>query len=222
MTLILGSTFTDALTRLTQAEAGAAMQTALELQADPAGYGKRMHRVERSVDPNVWSVRAGRDLRLIVQRDGDTLVLAYAGHHDEAYRWAERKKLQVHERTGAMQVVDVREAAEPEVLAIPPVDLPPEKHASPPPVHRPFAGFSDDQLLDVGVPREWLATVGQAAEAELDALCERLPAEAAEALYDVATGGKLEDHVAARAAPGADPFAHPDAQRRFRILDDVP
>lgn len=219
MTLVLGSTFTDALTRLTQAEAGAAMQTALELQADPAGYGKRMHRVERAADPNVWSVRAGRDLRLIVQREGDTLVLAYAGHHDEAYRWAQRKKLQVHERTGAMQLVEIRDVAEPEVLATPPPEAPAD--VQPLPVHRPFAGLSDDQLLDVGVPREWLQTVQLTSEADVDALFAKLPAEAAEALLDVATGGRIEDHVAAKAVPGADPFAHPDAQRRFRILDNV-
>lgn len=219
MTLILGSTFTGALTRLTQAEAGAAMQTALELQADPAGYGKRMHRVERAADPNVWSVRAGRDLRLIVQRDGDTLVLAYAGHHDDAYRWATRKKLQVHERTGAMQLVEVREAAEPEVLATTPVEALPD--ARPLPVHRPFADLGDDRLLDVGVPRDWLDAVRATALAEVDALYDTLPAEAAEALLDFATGGRLEDHVAAKAVPGADPFAHPDAQRRFRILDNV-
>ena len=46
-------------------------------------------------------------------------------------------------------------------------------------------------------------------------------AEAAEALYDYATGGKLEDHIAAAATPGTSPYAHPDAQRRFRLLDNV-
>ena len=140
------------------------MQTALEFQADPAGYGKRMHRVERAADPNVWSVRAGRELRLIVQRDGDTLVLAYAGHHDEADRWATRKKLQVHERTGAMQLIEVCAAAAPEVLAIvsapfaaAPVGALPDPQ--PLPVQRPFADLSDDRLLDVGVPCDWLAPI---------------------------------------------------------------
>lgn len=219
MTLILGSTFTDALSRLTQAEAGAAMQTALELQADPAGNGKRMHRVERAANPNMWSVRAGRDLRLIVQRDGETLVLAYAGHHDEAYRWAERKKLQVHERTGAMQVVEVREAEVVEERTTPPTGVLPQLTHSP--VAFPFAALSDDQLLDVGVPRDWLEVVRATEIAGVDALYDTLPAEAAEALLDVATGGSLDDHVPAKAPPAADPFAHPDAQRRFRILDNV-
>lgn len=195
------------------------MQTALELHGDLAGYGKRMHRVERAADPDVWSVRAGRDLRLIVQRNGDTLVLVYAAHHDEAYRWAGRKKLQVHERTGAMQLVEVREAADPAPFATPPVEAP---TAAPPlPVRRPFADVGDDQLLDVGVPRDWLDAVRATELAEVDALYDMLPAEAAEALVDVATGGRFEDHIAAKAVPGSDPFAHPDAQRRFRVLDNI-
>lgn len=215
MTLVLGSTFTDALTRLTQAEAGAAMQTALELQSDPAGYGKRMHRVDRAADPNIWSVRAGRDLRLIVRREGGSLVLAYAGHHDDAYRWAQRKKLEVHERTGAMQIVEVRERTTVE----PPGALPTD---SPLPIkHGPFIALSDDQMLDVGVPRDWIEAVRATQLADVDALYGTLPAEAAEALVDFATGGRLEDHVLAKAVPSDGPFAHPDAQRRFRVLENV-
>lgn len=220
MTLVLGSTFTDALTRLTQAEAGAAMQSAIELSQDPAGWGKRMHRVDRAADDDVWSARAGRDLRLIVYRRGGAMVMAYAGHHDDAYRWAERRRLQVHERTGAMQFVPINEAVEAAPLAIV-EDVPPEFVTQPLPVQHPFANLSDDQLLEVGVPRDWLSQVRSADEASVDGLFDALPAEAAEALLDFLTGGRLEDHVAPKAAPGADPFAHPDAQRRFRTVENL-
>jgi hypothetical protein len=89
------------------------------------------------------------------------------------------------------------------------------------PVHRPFATLTDDQLLDVGVPREWLAAVREADEASVDGLFAALPDEAAEALLDHVTGGCLEDHILAHAAPGADPYAHPNAQRRFRLVEDL-
>jgi hypothetical protein len=88
-------------------------------------------------------------------------------------------------------------------------------------VKRPFAGLGDDQLLDVGVPRDWLEAVRSAEEARVDGLFASLPAEAAEALLDFLTGGRLEDHVAPKALPDADPFAHPDAQRRFRVVDNI-
>lgn len=210
MTLIYASSFTDALTRLTKQEAGAAALCALELQQDPTGNGKQMHRVEKAVDAGFWSVRVNRDLRLIVHRAGDTLLLAYAGHHDDAYRWAERKRLVPHERTGAMQFVEVAVVApttEP-VAAVPKVAA-----------KKPFSHLGDDSLLDVGVPRDWLQPVRETTEDELFELLEKLPAEAAEALLDVATGGRIEDHIAPKVT--GDPFTHPDAQRRFRTIDNV-
>ncbi len=51
------------------------------------------------------------------------------------------------------------------------------------------------------------------------ALTDHLPAEAAEALLELATGGK--PRVPQPAAVVTNPFDHPDAQRRFRILTNV-
>ena len=36
-------------------------------------------------------------------------MLCYVNHHDKAYHWAERRKLETHPKTGAAQVVAVRE-----------------------------------------------------------------------------------------------------------------
>lgn len=48
-------------------------------------------------------------------------------------------------------------------------------------------------------------------------ISDHLPAEAAEALLELATGGKPRVH-----APSSDnPFDHPDAQRRFRVMSNV-
>ena len=76
--------------------------------------------------------------------------------------------------------------------------------------------MADDELLGYGVPSEWLDDVKRATEDTLFDLAEHLPQEAAEALLDLATGGVPQ--VVAYALPGADPFAHPDAQRRFRVM----
>ena len=55
----------------------------------------------------------------------------------------------------------------------------------------PFSpGTSDDELLGYGVPAEWLNDVKKATEDTLLALADHLPAEAAEALLELATGGK--------------------------------
>ena len=36
-------------------------------------------------------------------------MLCYVGHHDDAYAWAERRKVETHPTTGAAQIVEVRE-----------------------------------------------------------------------------------------------------------------
>lgn len=216
MTLIYASTFLEALTRLSQAEAGAAIQTAIRIGADPRGNGLQMHRIDDA--PDFWSVRVNRDVRIILHKNGEHILLAYVGHHDDAYRWAERKRLVPHERTGAMQFVEVPVVAgEPDVVQ--PAAAEPRGPASVRAL--PFAALTDDQLLDVGVPRDWLEPVRVTAEDNMFELLERLPAEAAEALLDFATGGRIEDHVAPVAEPAGDPFAHPDALRRFRTIDNL-
>ena len=82
-----------------------------------------------------------------------------------------------------------------------------------------FARMSDDELLGFGVPPEWLADVRAADENSLLALAGHLPAEAAEALFDVATGSRPKGKPPV--APSADPFEHPDALRRFRVMGNV-
>ncbi len=79
--------------------------------------------------------------------------------------------------------------------------------------------MSDDELLGYGVPAEWLNDVKKATKDSLLALIDHLPAEAAEALLELATGGK--PRMSQPAAIPANPFDHPDAQRRFRVMANV-
>ena len=79
--------------------------------------------------------------------------------------------------------------------------------------------MSDDQLLGYGVPAEWLNDVKDATEDTLLSLADHLPAEAAEALLELATGGK--PRVPQPPGVAANPFDHPDAQRRFRVMTNV-
>ena len=69
------------------------------------------------------------------------------------------------------------------------------------------------------MPVAWLDDVRAATEDTLLDLAGHLPGEAAEALLQLATGGAPDRP--APAVAGTDPFAHPDAQRRFRVMADV-
>lgn len=213
----ISDTFTDSLARLTADEQKAVKITAFDLQQNPANPGMKLHRIEKSKDKHFWSARVGSDLRLIVHKTDSSFLLCYADHHDKAYQWAERRKLQTHPTTGAAQWVEIRDRV---VEAPPPANVDSRVRGNDKQVSKPllFAGMTDEQLLAYGVPAEWLADVKQANEDSLLALAEHLPAEAAEALLELATGGKPQPVSMGKAT---DPFSHPDAQRRFRVMHGV-
>ena len=179
----------------------------------------QLHKLDKAKDKNLWSVRAGRDIRLIVHKTAASLLLCYVDHHDKAYDWAERRKLETHPKTGAAQLVEIRETVK-EVIV--PVYVIGEAPAAPEPAKEStsiFANKSDEELLGYGVPAEWLADVKAATEDSLLELVDHLPAEAAEALLELATGGTPRMHEIA--LPETGPFDHPDAQRRFRVMTNV-
>jgi hypothetical protein len=41
-----------------------------------------MHRIDKSRDPNFWSVRVNADVRIILHKTETSLLLAYVDHHD--------------------------------------------------------------------------------------------------------------------------------------------
>jgi mRNA-degrading endonuclease RelE of RelBE toxin-antitoxin system len=213
----IADTFTASLARLTGEEQKATKTTAFDLQMNPANPGMSFHKLDKARDKNFWSVRVSSDIRLIVHKTADSLLLCYVDHHDKAYQWAERRRLETHPTTGAAQWVEVRERIDEIVVrkAVP-ILAPGAEPAAKPLL---FGEMSDEDLLGWGVPTEWLAEVRKADEDSLLVLADRLPAEAAEALIELATGGTPRRPQTAPA--GADPFAHPDAQRRFRVMQDV-
>jgi superfamily I DNA/RNA helicase/mRNA-degrading endonuclease RelE of RelBE toxin-antitoxin system len=244
----IADSFTDSLAHLTGDEQKAVKTTAFDLQLNPANPGMSFHKLDQAKDKNFWSVRVSSDLRLIVHKTASSLLLCYVDHHDKAYHWAERRKLEVHPTTGAAQFVEIRERVEeiPTPRYVVAEQLVPSRSGQLNPVL--FGQITDDELLGYGVPPEWLADVRAANEDSLLDLAGHLPAEASEALLELATGGvprvSGERHQSGTSAamsfdPGvmhdlgipvasdgdetvdSDAFDHPDAMRRFRTIHDV-
>lgn len=223
MNFLLADTFQSALAKLTNDEQKAVKLTVFDLQQDPSNPGLKFHRIDKSKDPNFWSLRVNRDIRLIVHKTKSSFLVAYVDHHDDAYKWAERRRIDAHPRTGAAQIVEVRERVE--EITIPKyveqTQSEPLKAAeAPTSFKRPlFDGLGPDQLLGVGVPEDWLQDIRQASEDKFLELTDHIPSEAAEALLDYVSSGQLV--LPAVPEEPFDPFVHPDAQRRFRIMDNV-
>ncbi len=213
----IADTFTDSLARLTGDEQKAVKLTAFELQLNPANPGMSFHKLDKARDKNFWSVRVNADIRIIVHRSASSLLLCYVAHHDPAYQWAERRKLETHPSTGAAQLVEIRETVK-EIVVPVYVETPAPKRIATPKAKPKllFGALTDQEILSYGVPSEWLADVKAANDDTLLALTDHLPAEASEALLELATGGRPRPPQPV--APSQDPFEHPDAQRRFRVV----
>jgi superfamily I DNA/RNA helicase len=217
----IADTFTDALAKLTAQEQRAAKTTAFDLQMNPSAPGLQFHRIDKSKDPNFWSIRVNRDLRIIVHKTAASFLLAYVDHHDDAYAWATRRRIEAHPKTGAIQIVEVRERVEEIAPPLRPGGPPVEPKAEivAPVAPALFKSLSSDDLLTIGVPGDWINDVRQASEDGFFDLASHLPAEAAEAVLEYAATGIL--HRPAPPPVHADPFAHPDALRRFRVVENV-
>src|ERR1700683_3627709 len=108
----IADSFVDSLARLTGEEQKAVKTTAFDLQLNQANPGLSFHKLDKAKDKNFWSVRVNRDVRLIVHKSNANLLLCYVDHHDSAYQWAERRKLETHPKTGAAQLVEIRETVQ--------------------------------------------------------------------------------------------------------------
>src|SRR5215470_6894851 len=163
----IADTFTESLARLAGEEQKAVKITAFDLQMHPAHPGMQLHKLDKARDPHFLSARVSRDIRLIVHRTAASLLLCYVDHHDQAYRWAERRKLAIHPKTGAAQLVEIRETVQ-EIL------LPAYVEAAQPaaPKARLFDDVTNEALLSYGVPTEWLHDVRQTNEDTLLTLAD--------------------------------------------------
>jgi superfamily I DNA/RNA helicase len=96
-----------------------------------------------------------------------------------------------------------------------------ETEPAPTPSAKPklFDNLRKVELMAFGVPEEWVDDVRAATEGTLFDIIAHLPQESQEALLKLAVGEKPEPPPPAPVE--ADPFAHPDAQRRFRVLTNV-
>ncbi|MCY3751447.1 MAG: UvrD-helicase domain-containing protein [Gammaproteobacteria bacterium] len=215
--------FFKALNKLNSQEKSAAKNTVVDLHENLSAPGLQFHRIEGSKDPHFWSVRVNRDIRIVLHKSENSVLLCYVDHHDDAYKWAERRRIETHPKTGAVQVVEVPERVEKiaapyfeemDTLAYSVADTPDQPY-----LPGPFFSLSEQALLGVGVPEDWVGDIRQASEDGFLDIAEHLPAEASDALLEYVSTSTLPQP--ASVIPGTDPFEHPDAQRRFRVMENM-
>jgi superfamily I DNA/RNA helicase len=101
----MADSFQRSVAPLTLNEKGRLFDLWSKLQSDPDAPGLNLERVRRARDPGVWSARISGGLRAILWRSGSLILLLYAGHHDEAYAWAEQHRVDTDQHSGGLQLV---------------------------------------------------------------------------------------------------------------------
>jgi hypothetical protein len=215
------------LANLPAATQAKVLKWAIRFQSDPTSNGINYEKLNKARDPNLRSVRIDQDWRGIVFKpiQGDVYVLLHVDRHDDAYRWAENRKLTINPVTGAMQLVVVEEAAE--AAAAPS----PAGHVAAGKTRRAaglFDPWADRELLSLGVPEELVPQVRLIkSESDLDGLQERLPVEAYEGLFLIAAGDTVDQVLRARetrvdqkidVTNFVDALQTPESQARFVVV----
>jgi superfamily I DNA/RNA helicase/mRNA-degrading endonuclease RelE of RelBE toxin-antitoxin system len=218
--------FLTAILRLPKTQQKKVNQFVNKFRNDPYSTGINYEKINDAANPYMRSVRIDQAYRGIILKPehGEVFILLWVDHHDEAYDWARRHQCKIHPSTGAIQLYasEYIEHVPAKVIVQAPADKAEE-------LHTVFAEYSDEQLIDLGLPRELLSKVRLINKLPgLDELRTVLPNDAFEALSFIADGISytevLEEYKTTEQAVDVDDFAaaleREGSKRCFVIVDD--
>src|ERR1022692_4965325 len=145
MTIALSSDFLLAFSNVQKSHQKQVREFIERFRERPDAPGLNYEVIQSAKGKDLYSVRINQAYRAVVfhPSGSSVYVLSWVDHHDEAYRWAERKQFIVHPATGALQML----SAEPPETA-PPAPAPAVSDTS------LFSQIKDKHLLRLGVPEE--------------------------------------------------------------------
>ena len=224
--VVLGEDFLESFSQLPQSARKKTSTFIRKFMNDPRAGGFNYEKLNTK-DGRLCSVRIDDAYRGIVLRDEGTgvYILLWVDHHDEAYEWAERKRVAVNPMTGALQIYEVQ------VEAPAAAEEPQPAAAEEPQPELPFAQLSDGELLELGVPQDLLASVRELSAASFQLAGKSLPADVRENLNWIVEGIPLSEVLdmlraeRAEAAPAVDPndlnaaLRKPETLRAFTVVE---
>ncbi|MBB3020412.1 superfamily I DNA/RNA helicase [Microvirga lupini] len=205
--------------RLPRAVQDKAAKLILKLKNDPAANGINFESIEGARDRHMKSARIDQGHRAIVYDRGGALIVLWMDKHDDAYRWARDRIIDVNPLTASVQVTDMSL-----------VEVPPAAQAAGAAEKPRFADYSDANLVAVGVPEALLPAIRAIrTDEELEANKPGIPADAYDALVCLAAGYSVEETLeelerTTASNISADDFAAalktPESQRSFWFVED--
>lgn len=149
MTIALSSDFLLAFSNVQKSHQKQVREFIERFRERPDAPGLNYELIQSAKGKDLYSVRINQAYRAVVFHPSNSAVyvLSWVDHHDEAYRWAERKQFVVHPATGALQVLSAESQASPAA----PVSTAAAKGL--------FSKIKDKHLLRLGVPEQLIAVV---------------------------------------------------------------
>lgn len=145
ITIAIYSDFLSALNKLPIGIQKKTLNFIKKLENNPKDPGIKLEKIFNPYDEKFYSGRVDKTYRviLVIQESSNTFVLLWVDHHDEAYKWANTKKLEVNKQTGLLQLYDI-------------IQVKIEANTI---VNKLFDKFTNEQLLALGVPEQQMEFV---------------------------------------------------------------
>ncbi len=183
----LSDDFLQALNELPRNTSKKVQRFIRQFRSNPTATGHNYEKIENAADPNMRSVRIDGSYRAIVLKpdQGNIYVLLWVDNHDDAYRWAERKRCVVHPETGSLQLFSVDEE---EYVSHDGADEQRQEAQS-----MLFEQWRDRNLAQLGIPEDLLPVIRKMRHIDdLEAAADSLPDDAYEALFWLSQWQDLE------------------------------
>jgi len=218
----LGSDFLTAFAGIPRKKQGKVREFINKFNRNPRTSSINYEKIRDGGD-NLFSVRIDKVYRGIVHKPskGNTYILLWVDHHDDAYDWARRHKVAVHPETGSLQVFDAEISSEIETA---PLEGDSDSKLS------LFRKLKDRHLKSFGVPSEMIHLLRDvSSETELDSVSSSLPEEAFDCLLMFVAGYTVKEILAEIAEPEVEQvdtgdiekaLLHGDSRRRFWVVEN--
>lgn len=179
-TVSIHKSFTDAIAQVPPKVQRLAWNMIHQLTEHPEAHGLNFERLKGAIDPKVHSVRVNQKYRaILVKPEKENVNLfVWIDNHDDAYAWAEKKRFEVNQTTGFLQMWTSNQGVSGNFSAAKGV----------------FSPYTQKQLIALGVPEDLIPVIHSIQdEDDLYSYVEDIPSDVFEPLLWLAQGEEYQD-----------------------------
>ncbi|MDC1260156.1 AAA family ATPase [Pseudomonadota bacterium] len=221
-------TFRESIRKLSNENQKRVKTSCVDFQLNGKSNALQFERISQNVDRkyNFWSIRAEGGIRIVIHKEGGSIRFMYVDHHDDAFKWPTKNRVEQHPVTGSLQTYEIidenfnefnQETVNDKIYF-----KKNDNHVFKKETLKKeyiFKHLTESQLLQIGVPQIWIKKVQELTEEDFELYLEKLPEEASEALTDIYLGENINNKI--KKFQVKDIHEHPDTLRRFSKIESI-